>query len=95
MLGTDDEPLARQRDGLGGGLVDIHLGIRCRELGEAEVQHLDAPFPGQHHVRGLEVAVDHALLVRSGQSVRELDADEVRSPAHHHPPTTASRVSCS
>jgi hypothetical protein len=45
-----------------------------RELRQAEVQQLHARLR-QHHVAGLEVAVDDALLVRGGQRLGNLRPD--------------------
>ena len=40
-------------------------------LGEAEVEYFDAAFVGDHHVGGLEVAMDNALVVSSGERIGE------------------------
>ena len=45
----------------------VETGVRRFELREPEVEHLHAPVARQHHVRGLDVAVHHALLVRRRQ----------------------------
>jgi hypothetical protein len=60
---------------LGGGgrvLVADHL---APELGQAEVEDLEAPVPGDEEVFGLEVAVDDAFLVGRGQAVGRLDRE--------------------
>ncbi len=43
-------------------------------LGQPEIEQLD-PRGGEHDVAGLEVAVDHAALVGSIESIGDLDAD--------------------
>jgi hypothetical protein len=63
--GRHGRQLARLCDG-GGAAVAARQGI---ELRQAEVQELDS-LPGQQDVRGLEVAVDGALLVRRVQPRR-------------------------
>jgi len=50
-----------------GGRAPVH------GLGEAEVDHLDVPGGGQHHVLRLEVAVDDALGVGLGEALHDLD----------------------
>ena len=45
---------------------------RLDELGQAEVQDLDEPVLGDHHVLGLQVPVHDARLVRLGQAVGDL-----------------------
>ena len=40
---------------------------RLDVLGEAEVEHLDAPFRAHHHVGRLQVAVNDAACVRGGK----------------------------
>ena len=57
-----------------GRLVDARGRARpASELGEAEVEDLDAAVARDEEVLGLQVAVDDALLVRGGQAVRDLD----------------------
>ena len=52
---------------------------RCRrarvgaELGQAEVEHLRVLALGHEDVRGLDVAVDDAALMRGVEGVRDLD----------------------
>ena len=43
------------------------------QLGETEVQHLDAALARHHHVRRFQIAVHHALLVRGDQGVGQRD----------------------
>ena len=43
------------------------------ELGQAEVEDLDAPVPADEDVLRLQVAVDDPLVVRGGEAVRDLD----------------------
>ncbi len=45
------------------------------QLGEAEVQHLQPPVRGQHHVLGLQVAVEDALPVGRGHRVGHGDGE--------------------
>ena len=60
------------------------------ELGESEIQHLDPPVVRQHDIRGLEIAVHHALVMRRRERIRERDAqlDDARDgqPARCHLP---------
>ena len=51
----------------------LHGRRRSAELGEAEVENLDAAVAGDEEVLGLQVAVDDALLVRRGQAAGDLD----------------------
>ena len=44
-----------------------------RQLGEAEVEDLDAAVAGDEEVLGLQVPVDDALLVRGGEAVGDLE----------------------
>ena len=44
-----------------------------RHLGQAEVEHLEAPLGIHHHVLGLEIPVGDALLVGAGQGVAQRD----------------------
>ena len=44
----------------------------CVQLGEAEVQDLDAAVVRDEEVLGLQIPVDDALVVRGGEAVRDL-----------------------
>jgi hypothetical protein len=64
--------------------------VAHREAGDAEVHDLDAAFPGEEHVGGLDVAVDDPDLVRVGQALQHGDHDadlaleaEGRGGPHH------------
>ena len=52
-------------------------GLRRQRLGQTEVEHLDLPVGRELHVRRLEIAVDHARLVRGlergGDLTHQLD----------------------
>ena len=71
-------------------LCRLEIGARIGELGESEIQHLDSPVVRQHDIRGLEIAVHHALVVRRRERIRERDAqlDDARDgqPARCHLP---------
>ena len=54
-----------------------HVRARRHEPRDAEVQHLRAAVGAQHHVRRLQVAMNHALRVRGRQRIRQL-------PRHFH-----------
>ena len=47
---------------------------RPQQLGQAEVQHLDAPFRRHHHVARLQVAMDDAALMRLFQRIGDLQS---------------------
>ena len=49
-----------------------------RELRQPEVQHLDEPVRPEHHVLGLDVAVDDPGGVRGAQGGGDLDRDVER-----------------
>ena len=53
---------------------DIRRG-GSRQAGDTEVEQLDQPGRPDHHVVGLEVAMDDAGAMRLGQRRRHLDAD--------------------
>jgi hypothetical protein len=60
-------------------------GRVLRDLGEPEVQDARA-LRREHHVAGLEVPVRHALRVRGGQAVGDLDAQRERFLEGHRSP---------
>ncbi len=66
---------ARLCTGGGGGHVGLRAGagLRLRQLGEAEVEDLDAAFVRDEEVLGLEVPMHDALVVRRGQAMRDLE----------------------
>ena len=49
--------------------------LGCQRLREPEIQHLHSPVRAQFDVRGLEIAMDDALLVRGFKSFRDLFRD--------------------
>ena len=51
---------------------------RIHRLGEAEVEHLHAAVGADLHVRGLQIAMDDALLVRGFERVGDLPRDRQR-----------------
>ncbi len=51
------------------------FGVRGFGAGEPEVQHLDLPFVRDHHVAGLQVAVDDPFLVGRLQGARHALGD--------------------
>ena len=53
--------------------VRARRAVVARQLGEAEVEHLDAPLGGHHDVRGLEVPVHDAALVGRAQRLGQRD----------------------
>ena len=63
-----------------GGRPGAHVvaGERFREAGQAEVGEPDLALAVEHHVRGLEVPVENALLVRRGEPRRHLPRDVER-----------------
>ena len=70
--GADQGALGAER-GAGRLIVERRArraGVALAQLGEAEVEQLDAPF-GQHHVAWLEVAVGDAFAVRAGERLGE------------------------
>jgi hypothetical protein len=62
--------LDRQRGRLPGRLPGRITGRR--QFGDSEIENLDATVAGDEHVLRLEVAVDDALVMRGGQTAREL-----------------------
>ena len=52
--------------------IDRRVGAVLEQLGQAEVQNLDAAVGGDEEVLRLQVAMDDALLVRRRQAVRDL-----------------------
>ncbi len=71
--GADDASLGRH--GRGGRRVVARQAGRLAQLGQAEVEHLDAAVVGDHHVVGLEVAVHDPLLVGRVNRVGQRDRD--------------------
>ena len=55
------------------------------ELRQPEVEHLHAATLGQENVRGLDVPMDDALLVRGVQGIRDLDRDAENFVGQHRP----------
>src|SRR3954471_2151792 len=49
--------------------------LRLRQLGDAEVQDLDRPLPGQEDVRWLDVSMDDSPLVGGLKTVANLDPE--------------------
>ena len=49
----------------------VHAGVR-RRLGQTEIDDLDAALRRHHHVAGLQIAVDDALIVRRFEGVADL-----------------------
>ncbi len=58
--------------GRGVAAAEGHRRGRDARAGQAEVRHLGHALRGHHHVRGLHVAMDEALLVGVVQAPREL-----------------------
>ena len=50
-------------------------GLDVHQLRDAEIAHLHPMVGGHHDVAGLDVLVDHALLVRAGQRIEDLQHD--------------------
>jgi hypothetical protein len=69
-----------RRRRLGSG---VRVGSEALDPGQAEVQDLHPPVRRHHHVGGLQVAVDDALLVGRGQSVREGRSDRHQALDRH------------
>jgi hypothetical protein len=61
----------------GAGFRHLHHGLRGvgNHLGEAEVENLYLAIARQHDVRGLQVAVDDAGMMRGGEAGCELQQD--------------------
>ena len=78
LLGRHIAERAHDDAGLGarGGRGQVRLRPRSfadlGELGQAEVEDLDAPVLRDEEVLGLQVPVDDPLLVRGGEAVRDL-----------------------
>ena len=75
------DALARVGLGRQGGVGGLARGAHP---GEAEVQDLHAPVLRHHHVGGLEVAVDDALVVSRGERLGERGGD-LEDPVHREP----------
>ena len=70
---ADDRLLAGEhRPAVGGRRPAGRVGL---QLGEAEVEHLEAPILGEHQVRRLQVPVRDALLMCGRQRTAQGDAD--------------------
>ena len=90
-VGLVEDQAQRVEIGLrrGGAAVELlgrHVGGRAHDLGrtafrgphgEAEVGDAHAPLAVDHHVRGLQVAMDDAAVVRRGEPCAELAGDLV------------------
>ena len=84
--GADDEAdLGDRLDGL------LHVALHRRRLGEAEVDELHLTPGREHHVRRLEIAVDHALGVRLFEPGDDLHRDRERLFEGHRPAGQAVR----
>ena len=71
--GAEDDAGAGRR-GIRRALFSRSAQVERRpELGQAEVQDLHPPVPGDEQVLGLQVPVDDPLLVGRGQTVCDLD----------------------
>ncbi len=70
---SHDAPVLGDGAGLARRAV-LLVGV-VAQLGEAEVEHLDPPVRGEHHVVGLEVAVQDPLAVGGGHRVDERDRE--------------------
>ena len=66
--------VGRGADGDAGGGERVPAGRLAHGLGHAEV-HDQCVSPGQEHVVGLDVPVDHALRVRERERVGDLDQE--------------------
>ena len=75
----DDAPVLGDRLRLARRAVAL-VGV-VAQLGEAEVEHLEPAVGGEHHVLGLEVAVQDALPV--GRAHRVGEGDREREEALH------------
>ena len=88
--GPHDGPLNRLRALVQHCLAHVRgAGGAGHQLGEAEVEHLDAARVAHHHIARLEIAVDDARGVSRCQRVGDLDAacdcrvQRQRFPADH------------
>src|SRR5215469_12542409 len=52
--------------------VAVRVSVRLDQLGESEVENLDAAGFGHEEVLGLEVAMDDAVIMRGRQSMSDL-----------------------
>ena len=70
-----------------------HPGGERRQLaGQAEVEHLDRPGVGAHHVLRLEIAVHQALGVRRADGLGDGDRDQPPSSVRQRPVVATSNV---
>ena len=53
--------------------VDVGLDLAQGQLGDAEVEHLEAAVAGEEEVLGLQIAVHDPALVRDGEGARDLE----------------------
>ncbi len=84
-VGSGSEDDARLGAALGQSRRLLAGGMRraCEGLREAEVEDLHAPFRGDDHVRGFQVAVNDARVVRRFERRSDLPEDRERF-AHRH-----------
>ena len=61
------------RRSVGSALAPARRWLGLRELGEPEIENLHAAVAGDEDVLRLQIAVDDPLLVRGGETVRDLD----------------------
>jgi hypothetical protein len=72
--GPDDD--ARRR--AGGAFAIDQADLGRGDLGEPEVEDLEVPVAGEEEVRGLQVAMQDALVVRGGQPITQLQRERDR-----------------